>query len=464
MKRFTIFIFVALSLQGFSQEKPMMDKPNVDKRVELLSIVFRLAGNNEYNSTQFKLYTDKIEQHFSPYKNHELIKFAEKLRKEKSISYDAVMSMAVHLDENLNPRTEFTNSFLEQRWNKDDATMFIKLLQSFFKEAKCEIFFKDNEKLYQEVIAKFLPVYENLDLGWYSSFYGKKPSEKFIIVVALGNGGDSYGPAYQVPNGEKEVYAIMGTWQTDNTGMAIFEVNTYFPALLHEFNHSFVNPLLFQNKKVFMTSGEKIFEVVKDDMRSQAYGNWETMLNEALVRASVIKYFIDHGYDNTITGKMLNEESNKGFLWIKALVAELGKYDTQRDSYPTLESYMPNLADAYKTYAETIVQYDARRPRVESIVEFKNGDVNVDGKIKTVTINFDRQLSGQGYSVFLGAKGKQAFPDLKKISYTNDNKSVVIEVQLLSNKEYQFVLTGDNFKTPEGIPLKRYEVNFKTTK
>lgn len=38
-----------------------------------------------------------------------------------------------------------------------------------------------------------------------------------------------------------------------------------------------------------------------------------------------------------------------------------------------------------------------------------------------------------------------------------------MEVQLTPNQEYQFVLTGQDFKTPEGIGLKTYEVNFKTT-
>jgi hypothetical protein len=62
-----------------------------------------------------------------------------------------------------------------------------------------------------------------------------------------------------------------------------------------------------------------------------------------------------------------------------------------------------------------------------------------------------------------GNKGKQAFPKVDKIYYTNDNKSVVMEVPLMPNQEYQFILTGKNFKTPEGIGLKTYEVNFKTT-
>jgi len=43
-----------------------------------------------------------------------------------------------------------------------------------------------------------------------------------------------------------------------------------------------------------------------------------------------------------------------GFFWIEELVEELENYDKQRDKYPTLESYMPKLAEAYKNWAENM--------------------------------------------------------------------------------------------------------------
>jgi hypothetical protein len=149
---------------------------------------------------------------------------------------------------------------------------------------------------------------------------------------------------------------------------------------------------------------------------------------------------------------------------MKGLVDELKKYDIQRNLYPTLESYMPVLSNAYKIFAEKISQFDAQRPKFESITEFADNDTMVSPQVTTITVNFDRPLAGKGYSVNLGNKGKLAFPKIDNISYTNDNKSVVMVVQLMPDKEYQFVLTGKNFKTPEGIGLKTHEVNFKTKK
>jgi len=465
MKKILILILLIICQQSFAQEKRIIVAPKVDKRVELLSIVFRLAGNNEYNSTFFKQYTDNVDSHFNAFKEHELIKFAKELNEQKSISYDAVVSMAVILDDHLNPLIDLSTTLPDKRWTKEDASKFIRLLKKFYKDADCEAFFKDNEAFFQVVSDRFSSVYKTVDLNWFQSFFGEKVDENFNIILSPGCGGNNYGPSYSLPNAKKEVFAILGTWKVDETGNPVFEKDEYLPIIVHEFNHSFVNSLLENHKESFEKSGKEIYKAVEYEMSiQQAYGNWQIMLNEALVRASVIKYFIDHSAKESEIKKRLNFESNNGFIWTKGLVDELKQYENQRNKYPTLESYMPVLSNAYKTFAEKISQYDAQRPKVESITEFTNNDSNVSSKLKTITINFDRPLGGKGYSINAGSKGKLAFPKIDTIYYTNNNKSFVLEVQLMPDIEYQFVLTGQSFKTEQGYGLKTFEVNFKTTK
>jgi hypothetical protein len=264
------------------------------------------------------------------------------------------MGMAIHIDENLQPLLEFTEDIPEKRWGKKNAYEFVKLLQKFYQEAKCAEFFENNKSLYLEASTKFLPIYVKLDLNWYNTFYGKEPTERFIIVNGLGNGGGNYGPSITLPDNKKEVYAIMGTWKVDSLGMPEFKASDYFPILLHEFNHSFVNYLTTIRKEEFRKSGERIFSAVENEMISQAYDNWETMINEALVRASVIKYMKDHSFDKAEIEAEVNKQEDRGFLWINELVSELENYDNQRKMYLSLESYLPKLIEAYKTYADNI--------------------------------------------------------------------------------------------------------------
>uniref|UniRef100_UPI0032175E2C DUF4932 domain-containing protein n=1 Tax=uncultured Draconibacterium sp. TaxID=1573823 RepID=UPI0032175E2C len=463
MRKLLILILLIAVQQVFAQGKHIIKSPKVDKRVELLSIVFKLAGNKEYDKVIVKDYANKVDEHFSPFNNHKVVSFAKELRQNKGISYDAVASMAIVLNDELNPLIDFSKTLPEKRWSEDDATKFVKLLKDFYKDTECEKFFEESEPLFREVEKRFSYVYDKIDLKWYQNFFGTNAEEDFNLIVSLGCGNHNYGPSYTLTNEKKKVFSVMGTWRTDGTGMSIYKEAEYLPIIVHEFAHSFVNPLNEKYISEFEQSGKEIYKAIEYEMsHQQAYGNWEIILNEALVRASVIKYFIDHGEDESKIQMMLNNESNKGFIWIKGLVAELKTFDNDRDKYPTLENYIPNLAVAYKSFAEKITHFDSQRPKVQTISEFNNNDTNVDSKIKTITINFDRTLAGKGYSVNYGSKGKFAFPKLDNIYYSDDNKSVVMEVQLQPDKEYQLVLTGKNFKTEQGIPLKTYEVNFKT--
>ena len=69
----------------------------VDPRVELMSIIFRLAGNPEYSRGRVPSYIKDIDDYFGRYKNHPAVLTAVKLLERQGVSFDAVMSMAVHI-------------------------------------------------------------------------------------------------------------------------------------------------------------------------------------------------------------------------------------------------------------------------------------------------------------------------------------------------------------------------------
>src|SRR5215469_203517 len=92
-----------------------------DPRIELLSIVFHLAGNPEYNQCRVKPYCDAVDQYFAPFKDDEAIRLAHELNEKDGINYDAVMSMAIHIKdvETLAERLPFDapDTRLEKRWH-----------------------------------------------------------------------------------------------------------------------------------------------------------------------------------------------------------------------------------------------------------------------------------------------------------------------------------------------------------
>jgi hypothetical protein len=351
MSRIFIILFVALHFQACvqTQEKVVLERPTVDKRVELLSIVFRLAEKQAYAYQNFKLYVDRIDQYFEKYKNHELIQFTKSIINERKIAFDGPMWLATHLDDNLNLLTDVKEVWQQDpRWTKENVETFVPLLQKFHKDTRFDVFFKDNADLYAEVVKRSASIFEQVDLNWYYSFFGQEPSGTFLIKIGLGIWGYYYGTNVDYTNGNRKVYAIMGISRFDNTGFPEFSTKYDFPILIHEFCHPFVDSLTAKNKELFRKSGERI----SSGAINEAHTSWEVVLTESLVNASMIKYLKDHDAGQTEIEMWINMiKESFGFFWIEDLVNELESYDKQRDKYLTLESYMPKLSEAYHIWA-----------------------------------------------------------------------------------------------------------------
>ena len=76
MRRLTIsLIVICLSISCFAQMRAA-----VDERMELTSIVFRIAGAEEFVNDQMQEYGEAIDRWFGKYSSHELIDHIRKMR------------------------------------------------------------------------------------------------------------------------------------------------------------------------------------------------------------------------------------------------------------------------------------------------------------------------------------------------------------------------------------------------
>ena len=111
---------------------------HVDPRVELLSLIFRLAGNSEYNQARVESYAEDAEKQFGPFRNHPVVALAAKLRNTQGVSYDACMGMAMHLTDprDLRFRTPLVPwpESLDRRWTVKSASDFLAAARQFVKD------------------------------------------------------------------------------------------------------------------------------------------------------------------------------------------------------------------------------------------------------------------------------------------------------------------------------------------
>ena len=442
--------------------------PKVDERVELLSIVFHLAGNPEYNMSHLDAYTGDIDRYFAPYKEHPAVKMATKLRESNGVSFDAVMAMAVYLSPPpaLEPLVSFSDETPESRWGKDNATRFAALLRGFYQDSNFHAFFTAHQALYSLAESRFADELRNLDLGWYQRFYGEAPKSRFNVILGLNNGGGNYGPHVVFPDGREEIYAIIGAWTKDSEGRPTYPPDKgYLATIIHEFNHSFVNAAVDEHWGDF-GSAQRVFEPVAAQMQRMAYGDGHTMVNESLVRAAVILYFESHGSTPAQVSDRIAGEENNGFVWMDDLCDLLRKYESDRGRYPTFASFIREVGRFYDSLPAKLpplmAAYEQRCPHVIGMKPFANHAQDVDPTVKQLTVEFDKPLRTTQYGINLGDGGQDHYPVSAAPQFVEGGKAIVLPLALKPGWSYSFVLAGFAFTSTDGYPLSDYEVSFQT--
>jgi hypothetical protein len=328
----------------------------VDPRVELIGIVFRLAGNPEFNDGVLRPYAKAIEKHFGDFDNHPAVKMAVQLRNTRLMSCDGPMSLAVHIDRNyrLRKTVEAWPATLDGRWNPHETEEFLKKLRRFAAETKFDEFFGSQRAMYETGIRSCEGVVAPLDIGqWLGNFFGVKEYGDLKLVLGFINGFCNYGRRFAVDR-TSEKYAIIGMRPFDPANTVIFRP-MQIGTTVHEFCHSFVNPVVDKYMDQLQPAGERLFTAHGPAMRMSGYQKWESIMYETVVRACVAS-FVRHAFEPMYMGYYLKDEVKAGFVWTEDMSNFLKKYEDNRDQYPTFESFFPEFVDFLNEYARKAAQ------------------------------------------------------------------------------------------------------------
>lgn len=432
-----------------------------DPRVELMSLIFRLADKPEYSKGRVVSYNKDIDAHFAAYKDHPVVQMARKLWKTHGVSFDAVMSLAIHIQDadELQETVPFVPrpKNLDKRWKIIEAREFLDAARRFVKETDFKHFSQQHQQLYNTTVSRLNKVLkEQAQMDWFDTFFGRRPGARFIIVPGLLNGGHCYGVKVRLSDGSEELYSIPGVWLIDQKGLPFFD-SSVLSMVVHEFCHSYINSLVDKHESFFKKPGKTIYPYVAAAMKRQNYPDWKIMIYESLVRACVVRYMRAVNGAEAAKKQMLQEIENK-FPWIERLSDLLGKYETQRKEYPTFESFLPEIAAFFEKYAADL----EKAPKVVAVIP-ANGAADVDPNLQFIIINFDRPMRDLSWSV---VGGGEHFPQITgKPFYHSERMILSVPVKLKPAWQYEFWLNSERylgFKSAEGVPLVPVRVWFKT--
>jgi hypothetical protein len=458
MKKLLLLIVVTLafhySFAAFSVE--------VKESAELLSIVCRLAEYREYVNDNIKSYTEEIDSYFAPHKTSPLIDYAKAIRKQ-GIGYDAVASLIPFMEiknkKILFPQDAFeTISQNDQRWNVDTLSKFAVLLNDFYKKTNFNRFFSKHSSLYEITKTKFNETITNqLNLSWFDNIFGVS-NTNFHIVLSLCNGTSNYGPS----NEKDDYYAILGVSRTDSLGLPFFDDNN-IPVVIHEFNHSYCNPICRKYKDRLLPVFDTLFPYVAKTLIERAYGSSETLMYENLTRLSTLWYLSDQevlGVDHVI------RDEQSGFPWMYYLLSFYNNFENNRDIYPDFESFIPEYIQFMKGIAgqieEIIAEYENKVPRVVSVFPPNGSTVSSQIKEARIVFNLPMRDAHGARPLDEDSENRKLFLRPMGVSLSPNKRTIIFPINLEANTKYGCILPTF-FRSEEGYDAtKEYECTFDT--
>ena len=434
-----------------------------DARAETIGLLFRLAGAPDFSNGVQRAYNRDIDSTFAPFKRHAVFVEINRLRGAYGLSLSSVTSMA--------PQITDASSFAERApidapasslngaWRGAEARKFLESARDFSRVAPLSTFLATHQPLFDSATTRLRRAVDRAQPEWFTQYFGAAPGDAFIVSPLLVNAGGNFAADF-IDDSTHERYAYLGVTLVDSMGFPAIAPDV-LPTVIHEFSHSFVNPLMSGQTSALRGSGERMFRAVQTQMRALAYTSWPTMLNESMVRASVIRYVL--ATDGPVAAsKELSLQQGLGFVWMDELVRLLGEYESQRSTYPTFASFLPRVVDYFDALAprldRVMAAFDSRRPSIIS-TSIADSARAVDPATTSLIVRFDRPVDP--IVTLVGNHGGDT-PPLTAAAFDSAHTTLTLGISLRPDRDYVLPLGPGAFVSRDGYPLRLFVLRFRT--
>ncbi|MFC1551905.1 DUF4932 domain-containing protein [Candidatus Latescibacterota bacterium] len=316
---------------------------SIDPRIEFWNVMNFIAGNPNINTTEMD-YKLEIIQYFNKYKNHSFREYFRTNFMKFFPSIDEPYNLLLSLNNDFTFRENLINNSWE---NVPEIETLLQVMRTFLADTDFVTFFNNQGAFYKLVLNDTVFTLNDFnEKRRMLDYYGIKNANehKFCLILSsLGFG--NFGQGITTTTHE-EHYAIISP-NCGNGSIPFFDNVQALALIWHEFGHSFTNPLVDKYWDDFENISY-LHEPIEQSMKGQAYHEWRSVVYEHLVRAATcrlgaLKYSEDYAEVN------LNRiEMGRKFIYTVPIISTLKEYEQNRDRYPTLDSYMPNIIKTMK--------------------------------------------------------------------------------------------------------------------
>jgi hypothetical protein len=280
----------------------------VDPRIELLAILFRLAGSPEYVRAEGP-YAAAVDARFASFRDHPAVQMSRELRRRHGIGYDALPRLAVQLD----PGFHLAGS-LPERWTATPVDAYLEAVRDFAARSDFRAFARAQAGYTAAVEERFRAFLGDKPIvDWFDGAFGRRAGTSYRLVPGLLTGPMSYGVA-----AKGAIVEVIHLEAPDADGLPRPGELTH-GLLAHELAHSYVNPVV---EAARWDTAAPAYERVHDAMARQVYTTLPIFVDECVVRAVTALYLGDRAGVEAAR-RSVAEDERLSFRWTRDLAAAL---------------------------------------------------------------------------------------------------------------------------------------------
>ena len=336
----------------------------VDRRTELLGIIqiisdYRKIYPNLLEKLGNKEYVEKIEVKFSKYKNHQLIKLFNEIVTNNNFNYDAPVNLFLQLNDDFSFINLQDYPFKTRLKSDPKVLELLKLLPAFAKKIKFDEFYQNNVDRYQKYVDNVKNNLGECDIiTFFNSYYNLPTDKNFIVNLIPWQTHANYGTSNKTEI-HSNICTAYNSTNDDNVFCSNREEIYYAHLLHHEFSHSFINPLTEEYE--IIKYDDSIFSDIFEQMKKQAYGRNNSIINEHIIRALTIRWGYLTNPKEELYNRRITKEKERGFIYIDTILEALVFYENNRDLYPNIDEYYPKII-------ENIINEYQNKQKIQSVL------------------------------------------------------------------------------------------------
>lgn len=339
----------------------------IDPNVEAVTCLLNLSekGSRDWNSgVPHQPFRHVVMEHFAGMKTHPAVRLVDQLHGQR-FWWDAMIELALHctpfpsgtLKAQLPaPRYATAGSGNREKGEKQIDTL-VSLINDFHQQSAFEAFWQEHQVDYDQVRNEVLSSMPGIDLlKTVEHYYGVTgyPDIKGYYLVPSPQiiGGNGFGIRVPTEKG-LEIYNIFGSFRSieeNESGFGFDNSEAITNLSVHEFGHSFVNPLVEPPR--YHQTIERFHQLYAPIRATgkMGYSGW-VCVAEHIIRACEVRIAIALGKAMEAAEIQREYVENHSFVYLPLIADALVEYEEHRGEYPSLAAFVPELMETFESIA-----------------------------------------------------------------------------------------------------------------